>query len=80
MKLKDKKIEILETIHTVDEAGFGTTTYTPIASPVWAYYRQLSGKEIYANMSVQAVEASSSRYSKLMVVNYFDFADLKGVQ
>ena len=56
MKLKDKKIEILAVTHTKDADGFSAETLTPIAPPVWAYYRHLSGKEIYAAMTVQAVE------------------------
>ena len=56
MKLKDKKIEILRADFTKDTAGFATETLTPIAPPVWAYFRHLSGKEIYAAQSVQAVE------------------------
>ena len=56
MKLKDKKIEILAATFTKDSAGFATEHLTPIAPPVWAYFRQLSGKEIYAAATVQAVE------------------------
>jgi len=56
MKLKDKKIEILRADFTKDAAGFAAETLTPIAPPVWAYFRHLSGKEIYAAQSVQAVE------------------------
>jgi len=56
MKLKDKKIEILAVTHTKDPEGFPIETLTPIAPPVWAYFRQLSGKEVYAAMAVQATE------------------------
>ncbi|GHU70515.1 hypothetical protein AGMMS49992_02970 [Clostridia bacterium] len=56
MKLKDKKIEILPATQTKDAEGFSTPTYTLIAPPLWAYYRQLSGTEIYATQSVHAVE------------------------
>ena len=56
MKLKDKKIEILRANFTKDAEGFSAETLTPIAPPVWAYFRHLSGKEIYAAQSVQAVE------------------------
>ena len=56
MKLKDKKIEILAITHTQDPEGYSIETLTPIAPPMWAYFRQLSGKEVYAAMSVQAVE------------------------
>ena len=64
MKLKDKKIEILAVTHTKDADGFTTETLTPIGPHVWAYYRQLSGKEIYAAATVQAVE------EVLFVVNW----------
>lgn len=56
MKLKDKKIEILAVTHTQDPDGFPIETITPIATPMWAYFRHLSGKEIYAAMSIQTVE------------------------
>ncbi|NLC72336.1 MAG: phage head closure protein [Ruminococcaceae bacterium] len=56
MKLKDKKIEILAVTHTQDPDGYSIETLTPISPPMWAYFRQLSGKEVYAAMSVQAVE------------------------
>ena len=56
MKLKDKKIEILAVTHTQDPEGYSIETLTPISPPIWAYFRQLSGKEVYAAMSVQATE------------------------
>ncbi len=56
MKLKDKKIEILAVTTTKDAEGFSTETLTPIAPPLWAYFRQLSGKEIYAAGAVQPTE------------------------
>jgi len=56
IKLKDKKIEILRADYTKDAEGFSVETLTPIAPPLWAYFRHLSGKEIYAAMTVQAVE------------------------
>jgi head-tail adaptor len=49
MKLKDKKILLLQPTTDIDSEGFGTQTLTPIAPPVWAYFRQLSGSEIHAN-------------------------------
>ncbi|WP_455759476.1 phage head closure protein [Cloacibacillus evryensis] len=64
MKLKDKKIEILAVTHTQDPDGYSIETLTPISPPMWAYFRQLSGKEVYAAMSVQAVE------EVLFTVNY----------
>ena len=56
MKLKDKKIEILAVTHTQDPEGYSIETLTPIAPPMWAYFRQLSGKEVYAAASIHAVE------------------------
>ena len=47
MKLKDKKIEILAVTTAKDPDGFSVETLTPIAPPLWAYFRQLSGNEIY---------------------------------
>ena len=56
MKLKDKKIEILSVARSTDAEGFAVETLTPIAPPLWAYFRQLSGKEYFAAQSVQAQE------------------------
>ena len=56
MKLKDKKIEILQATFTKDADGFSAEHLAPIAPPVWAYFRHLSGKEIYAAATVHAVE------------------------
>ena len=64
MKLKDKKIEILQPTNTKDPDGFSTETLTPIAPPVWAYFRQLSGKEIYAGGAAHTTE------QVLFIVNY----------
>jgi SPP1 family predicted phage head-tail adaptor len=49
MKLKDKKIEILSVTNVKDTDGFSSEQLTPIAPPLWAYFRQLSGAEINAN-------------------------------
>lgn len=46
MKLKDKKIEICEYQYTTDAIGNHKKTLVPVAK-VWAYFRQLSGDEIY---------------------------------
>lgn len=46
MKLKDKKIEILKPVTVIDSEGFSETTLQPIDGPLWAYFRQLSGKEV----------------------------------
>jgi hypothetical protein len=49
MKLKDKRIELLAVQTVKDADGFGGEVLTPIAPPLWAYFRQLSGAEIRAN-------------------------------
>jgi len=49
MRLKDKKIEILQPTYAIDADGYSTETLTPIAPPLWAYFRHLSGKEIHAH-------------------------------
>ena len=69
MKLKDKKIELFRPVTTKDAEGFGTETFVPIAPPLWAYFRQLSGKEIYANATTVATE------QVLFVVNWRDGLD-----
>jgi SPP1 family predicted phage head-tail adaptor len=56
MKLKDKKIDIMQVTHGKDPEGFPIEQVTPLAAGVWAYFRQLSGKEIYASAAVQATE------------------------
>lgn len=56
MKLKDKKIEILAATYTITENGFTERTLTAICPPVWAYFRHLSGKEIFAASAHMAVE------------------------
>lgn len=64
MKLKDKKIEILAQVTERDSEGFTTTTLQPVGVPVWAYFRQLSGKEVFA--------AATTNYKEevLFTVNY----------
>lgn len=64
MKLKDKRIEILKPVTTTDKEGFSSTALEPIAPPVWAYFRQLSGKEVFA--------AATTNYKEevLFQVNY----------
>jgi len=64
VKLKDKKIEILKTVRVKDADGFGSDTLTPIAPPLWAYFRHLSGNEIHANDAAFPVE------QVLFTVNY----------
>jgi head-tail adaptor len=56
MKLKDKKIELLQPVVGKDSEGFGTQTLVPIAPPLWAYFRQLSGREIHVNAATVATE------------------------
>ena len=55
MKLKDKKIELLRQVHTRDEMGFTKTTLESIGT-VWAYFRHLSGKEVFAAATVNYKE------------------------
>ena len=54
MKLKDKKIEIQETTYVSDKYGNRIKQTVTIAT-VWAYFRQLSGDEIY-RVTTQATE------------------------
>lgn len=57
MKLKDKKIRILQKVKTTSPNGFPVYVYKPIHSGrLWAYYRQLSGREFYASAMVNASE------------------------
>lgn len=64
MKLKDKKIELLQQVTTRDNEGFAQTTLQPVGAPVWAYFRQLSGKEVFA--------AATTNYKEevLFTINY----------
>ena len=55
MKLKDKKIELLRQVHTRDEMGFTKTTLESMEA-VWAYFRHLSGKEVFAAATVNYKE------------------------
>lgn len=55
MKLKDKKIELLRQVHTRDEMGFTKTTLESLGT-VWAYFRHLSGKEVFAAATVNYKE------------------------
>lgn len=56
MKLKDKKIKILVETNIINENGYPETVLQAVCPPVWAYYRQLSGKEIFAASAVQNTE------------------------
>lgn len=55
MKLKDKKIEICEYQYTTDAIGNHKKTLVSVAK-VWAYFRQLSGKEIETGISTKTNE------------------------
>ena len=66
MRLKDKKIEILTVQNVKDSAGFSTETLVPIGPPVWSYFRQLSGNEVFAAQAVQVTEEC------LFVINWRD--------
>ena len=69
MKLKDKKIELLRPTFQKDAEGFGAETLVPIAPSLWAYFRQLSGKEIFANATTVLTE------QVLFVVNWREGLD-----
>lgn len=55
MKLKDKKIELLRQVYTRDEMGITKTTLESMGT-VWAYFRHLSGKEVFAAATVNYKE------------------------
>jgi SPP1 family predicted phage head-tail adaptor len=61
-----KKIEVLQPTNTKDPDGFNTQNLTPICPTVWAYFRQLSGKEIYAGGATIATE------QVLITINWLD--------
>lgn len=67
-KLKDKKIVIYKKVITKKDAdGFSKTQYSPIhAGKLWAYARQLSGKELYMAMTLTSEE------EMLFTVNWRD--------
>jgi SPP1 family predicted phage head-tail adaptor len=57
LKLKDKKIQIFDYSYYTDDNGFGIEEWRPIHSGrLWAYYRQLSGKEFFAAATVNQTE------------------------
>jgi SPP1 family predicted phage head-tail adaptor len=57
MKLKDKKIRIIEYFHSTDDHGFSIDEWRPLhGGRLWAYYRQLSGSEFYASAMVNVAE------------------------
>ena len=55
MKLKDKKIELLRQVHTRDEMGITSTALESMGT-IWAYFRHLSGKEVFAAATVNYKE------------------------
>ena len=55
MKLKDKKIEIQEVRYVSDAIGNRKKVTVTVAT-VWAYFRQLSGKEIETGISAKTNE------------------------
>jgi SPP1 family predicted phage head-tail adaptor len=66
-KLKDKKIRIVKLQQSKDEDGFSINEWVPIHNgTLWAYYRQLSGKEFFASAAVQHDEEC------LFIINYRD--------
>ena len=66
-KLNHKKIRIVKLQQSKDEDGFSINEWIPIHNgTLWAYYRQLSGKEFYASKAVQHYEEC------LFIINYRD--------
>lgn len=55
MKLKDKKIDIVQSEYVSDKYGNREKVEKTLAT-VWAYYRQLSGDELYTGVSTQTNE------------------------
>ena len=56
MKLKDKKIDILYADHEPAECGTSSLKLQPVAQSVWAYFLQLSQKEVYTSLEMQTPE------------------------
>ena len=65
MKLKDKKIDIQGVQYVTDKYGNHKKETVTIAT-VWAYFRQLSGNEIY-KVTTQVTE------EVMFVINYSNF-------
>lgn len=80
MKLKNKKTNVYIERYVPNGNGYTTKVTEPLALNVWAYFRQLSGKEIFA--------AAAYRYDEevLFTINYHDdvttacFVEYKGVK
>lgn len=65
MKLKDKKIRILQHFHGTNDNGFPVDEWRPLhKGKLWAYYRHLSGREFFAAAMVNAEE------TVIFTVNY----------
>ena len=64
MKLKDKKVNIYREKYVPNGNGYTTKVTEPLDLNVWAYSRQLSGKEFFA--------AVAYRYDEevLFTINY----------
>jgi len=56
MKLKDKKIDILKSVVTVDAIGNHKTTLKTLYPSVWAYFRYLSGNEVFTGVQTKTNE------------------------
>ena len=56
MKLKDKKVDILFADYDLDEYGNAILRLETVALSVWAYFRQLSQKEVYTSLEMQTPE------------------------
>lgn len=56
MNLKDKKIEIFAPSTVYNENGCAVTTYQAICPPAWAYFRHLSGNEVFAAATINYKE------------------------
>lgn len=56
MKLKDKKITIMKSVVTVDAIGNHKTTLVALHENIWAYFRHLSGDEMFTGATTQTNE------------------------
>lgn len=48
MKLKGRKVNIYRETYVPNGSGYTTKVIEPVVLNVWAYFRQLSGKRIFA--------------------------------
>lgn len=79
MKLKDKKIDILYADHEPDECGNNILKLKPVALSVWAYFRQLSQKEVYTSLEMQTPEEVLFQISYRPNITTADVIRYKGV-